>query len=143
MDSLKNAIEVLNSCSEKCLANRKSFVLKERLETLEIFYNYFKRIKDKSDNSDSGVKTPIKFLKKPQPRYTAAARDVFEQGIVTLAVLFGADGKVKYMIPLKGLNYGLTEQCMAAAREIEFEPEMRDGKPVSVILQVQYTFTIF
>ncbi len=47
------------------------------------------------------------------------------------------------IIPVKGLGYGLDEQAINAARKITFEPPTHDGKPVSVVKKVAFTFTIY
>ena len=37
----------------------------------------------------------------------------------------------------------LSDEWMTAAREIRFEPEIADGKPVTVTLQQSYGFSIY
>jgi hypothetical protein len=41
---------------------------------------------------------------------------------------------------VSGLPYGLTEQAIASARKIKFTPAMKDGKPVSMWMQLEYNF---
>jgi hypothetical protein len=41
---------------------------------------------------------------------------------------------------ISGLPYGLTEQAVSAARQIKFTPAMKDGKPVSMWMQLEYNF---
>ena len=85
----------------------------------------------------------IKILSKPQPRYTDAARTNNVQGTVTLKVTFSASGQVTGVAPISGLPYGLTEQAIAAARQIRFEPAKKSGVAVSVSKSIQYTFSIY
>jgi len=85
----------------------------------------------------------IKILSKPQPRYTDAARTNNVQGTVTLKVTFSASGQVTGVAPINGLPYGLTEQAIAAARQIRFEPPKRNGVPYSISKSIQYTFSIY
>ncbi|HZF40058.1 MAG TPA: energy transducer TonB [Blastocatellia bacterium] len=44
---------------------------------------------------------------------------------------------------IQGLDHGLTEQAIEAARKIRFTPAMRDGKPVSVIGSLEFTFDLY
>jgi hypothetical protein len=44
---------------------------------------------------------------------------------------------------LQGLSHGLTEQVIVAAHKIRFTPAMRDGKPVSVIGSLEFTFNLY
>ncbi len=79
-------------------------------------------------------------LRAPIPRYTEEARANNTQGTVTLRVLVGTDGRVQQLSVIRGLPHGLTERAIAAAREAEFKPAMKDGKPVPcwVVLQMDF-----
>lgn len=90
-----------------------------------------------------GVTETIKIISKPQPRYTDAARQNQVQGTVTVKVTFNANGSIGSIAPVSGLPYGLTEQAIAAARSIKFEPAKRNGVPYSVAKTIAYTFTIY
>jgi TonB family protein len=91
----------------------------------------------------AGVTVPIKIISKPQARYTDAGRTNNVQGTVTLKVTFTASGTIGGISTVSGLPYGLTEQAIAAARQIKFEPPKRDGVPYSVTRTISYTFTIY
>ncbi len=90
-----------------------------------------------------GVTEGVKILSRPQPKYTDAARQNQVQGTVTVKVTFNANGSIGSIAPVSGLPYGLTEQAIAAARSIRFEPAKRNGVPYSVAKTVAYTFTIY
>jgi TonB family protein len=87
--------------------------------------------------------TPLRILTKSRPNYTDKARQNGISGTVTLYVLFGANGKILNALPVKTLGYGLDEEAVKAARRITFEPKTENGKPVSVVKLVQYSFTIY
>ena len=89
------------------------------------------------------VDTKLQFLSKPAPSYTDAARQNNVQGTVVLRVVFSADGSVGSVTAVSGLPYGLTEQAIAAARKIRFTPAIKDGRPVSVSMLVQYNFSVY
>ena len=87
--------------------------------------------------------TPLKILSKPRPSYTDRARQANISGTISIYVLFAANGKVSHIMVLKGLGYGLDAEALKAASKIKFEPMTKDGKPVSVVKMVQYSFTIY
>jgi TonB family protein len=85
----------------------------------------------------------IKILSKPRANYTDAARQNQVQGTVTLRVTFMANGSIGSISPVSGLPNGLTEQAIAAARGIRFEPAKVNGVAQTVTKQVQYSFTLY
>ncbi len=91
----------------------------------------------------AGPTTSIKILSKPRPGYTDEARQNNVQGTVMLKVTFMSNGSVGGVSSIKGLPYGLTEKAIAAARQINFTPAMRNGQPYSVTKTIQYNFTIY
>lgn len=90
-----------------------------------------------------GVTETVKIISKPRANYTDAARQNQVQGTVTLRVTFLPSGQIGGIAPVSGLPYGLTEQAIAAARGIRFEPAKKNGVPYPVTKQVQYSFTIY
>jgi tetratricopeptide (TPR) repeat protein len=142
---LKEAMEVLRIGKEKCRDKPDHNLVDEAYETILAFYEHFSR--DNQDLSDPASPDPsltsLKINSKPRPGYTDSARQNNVQGTVILLVLFGANGKIGYILPLKGLGNGLTEQSIAAASKIQFEPAKKDGKSVSTVRVVEYTFSIY
>jgi protein TonB len=90
-----------------------------------------------------GVTQGLKILSKPRPGYTDAARTANIQGTVILRVTFLANGQVGSISPVKGLPNGLTEQAIAAARRIAFEPAKTNGQGQTVTKQIEYSFSIY
>jgi hypothetical protein len=62
------------------------------------------------------------------------------RGEVRLRLVLAADGTVKYIFPMKPLDFGLTEAAIEAAHHIKFVPAVRDGKPASQFLTLSYEF---
>jgi len=89
------------------------------------------------------VSTPYKILFKPKATYTDQARTNNVQGSVTLKITLLANGSVGGITPVTRLPYGLTEQAIAAARQIKFEPKKINGQPVAVTVTFQYGFNIY
>lgn len=86
---------------------------------------------------------PRQITSKPKAIYTDEARENGIEGSVRLKVAFLSNGQVGSITPITELPYGLTEQAMAAARKIEFEPKVVNGIPVSTMLTLEYRFTIY
>jgi tetratricopeptide (TPR) repeat protein len=99
----------------------------------------------KADQIEGGTPEPgaLKITRKPRVNYTDAARGNQTQGTVKLAVEFGADGKILAVVPFQKLPDGLTENSVAAAKKIVFEPAYKDGKAIPTIGIVSYSFTIY
>lgn len=75
--------------------------------------------------------------------YTEAARNSRVQGTVRLQVTFLASGGIGDISILTTLPNGLTEQAYAAAAKMAFIPAKRNGIPITVVKQVEYSFTIY
>jgi len=91
----------------------------------------------------AAVTEPLKILAKPKGLYTDAARQNQVQGTVRLRVTFLASGAVGSISVVSGLGNGLTEQAIAAARAIRFEPQKVNGSAVATTKQIDYTFTLY
>ncbi|HCA58766.1 MAG TPA: hypothetical protein DEP46_12380, partial [Blastocatellia bacterium] len=90
-----------------------------------------------------GPTTALKIVAKPRPGYTEAARKNGTQGTVVLRVTFLANGSIGPISTVRGLPNGLTEQAIAAARNIRFEPPKRNGIPSAVTRTIEYSFTMY
>jgi TonB family protein len=89
------------------------------------------------------VSVKARVLSKPEPQYADEARRKQITGTVVLQAIFAANGRVLGIRPVKGLPYGLTEQAIDAARHIRFVPAMKDGRPVSLFIQLEYNFNLY
>jgi TonB family protein len=98
---------------------------------------------DLRTGSETVDKSGLRILSKPRPGYTHDAREGNVEGTVLLRVTFLASGQIGAVQTIKGLPDGLTEEAVAAARRITFEPAKRDGVPMSVTKNVEYSFSIY
>ncbi len=87
--------------------------------------------------------TKARILQRPYPRYPEAARRARATGKIVLLAVLSADGTVKNIFTLNQLSHGLTESSVEAARKIKFEAATKDGRPVSEVVSVVYTFQIY
>ncbi len=90
-----------------------------------------------------GVTSPVKILSKPQAKYNDAGRTNGVQGSVRLKITLLANGSVGSITPVTRLPHGLTEQAIAAARQLRFEPKKINGVPVATIVTIDYSFSIY
>lgn len=78
--------------------------------------------------------------RRPHPGFTEEARRNNVHGRVRLRAVLAADGSVRHVLVLEGLTHGLTEECVNAARGIRFTPAVKNGRPVSQFIVLEYNF---
>jgi hypothetical protein len=89
------------------------------------------------------VSQKVHVTSKQEPTYTDAARKYGVQGMVVLRAVFTRDGVVDRIVPVVRLPHGLTAKSIAAARDIKFTPAMKDGRPVSMWMELQYNYSLY
>lgn len=149
MNLLEQSKNALETCLKSCRNNVNTEIQKERLEAVNAFYNYYSKRKDTDFNTslvplppDPNI-TPLIIKSKPRAAYTDKARANGVSGTVSLMVLFSGSGQVTHILVADDLGYGLTENAVRAARQIKFEPAKENGKPISQVKMVQYSFTLY
>ncbi len=93
--------------------------------------------------SGKEVNSKARVLSKPEPQYTEEARKNQITGTVVLRAVFTSGGQVTSIRAVSGLPFGLTERAIAAARQIRFTPATKDGRPVSMYIQLEYNFNLY
>jgi TonB family protein len=93
--------------------------------------------------SGKDVSSKARVLSKPEPQYTEDARKNQVTGTVVLRAVFTSGGQVTNIRAVSGLPYGLTERAIAAARNIKFVPATKDGRAVSMYIQLEYNFNLY
>ena len=89
------------------------------------------------------VNRKVRLGMKPEPAYTEAARQNQTTGTVVLKCIFASNGRVTNIRVVSGLPFGLTEKAIDAARKIRFIPAMKDGRYVSMWMQLEYNFNLY
>lgn len=84
-----------------------------------------------------------RLLSKPEPHYTEDARRNQISGTVVLRAIFASSGEVVQIQALSKLPFGLTEQAIAAAHQIRFVPAIKNGRAVSVWMNLEYNFNLY
>src|SRR5262245_15534144 len=90
----------------------------------------------------SGTLRPT-ILYKEKAKYTDRARQMKINGTVVLSVVFAASGQITQVSVIRGLPYGLTAQAILAAQRIRFQPAQKDGQPISVRGNLEYSFNLY
>jgi Gram-negative bacterial TonB protein C-terminal len=106
-------------------------------------YEQFPKVSGLIIYKGKDVTTKARVLEKPEPAYTEEARDHQVTGTVVLRAIFAADGKVRAIVPVVRLPHGLTGCAIRAARKIRFIPATKEGKPVSMWMELQYNFNLY
>lgn len=143
---LRDAADSLEEYLKLAPADSSSKIWREQLETLRVYGGTGKTDEKDSERAAYNgreVMTKARILSKPEPTYTAQARQAGVSGTVILRAVFAADGKVKYILVIRSLPYGLTEQAIRAARKIKFIPATIDDRPVSQFIQIEYNFNLY
>src|SRR6266404_6356086 len=80
----------------------------------------------------------------PDPAYSDEARKAKAQGLVTMRVLVGADGRVRDAQVTRAIGLGLDENAVRAVRNWQFIPA-RDGarRPVATWITIETVFRLF
>lgn len=90
---------------------------------------------------EAGVKPPVP-ITEVKPVYTPEARQAKIQGQVGLSCIVLPDGSVADVEVVGPLDPGLDEQAIKAARQWRFKPGTKDGRPVMVRIDLDFTFTL-
>ncbi|MGA3132137.1 MAG: energy transducer TonB [Terracidiphilus sp.] len=77
------------------------------------------------------------------PASNQFAQDYGVAGMTEYHVVVDADGKPQEIVVARPIGFGLDENAVDAIREATFEPAVKDGKPVPVMLDLVVQFRIY
>jgi TonB family protein len=80
-------------------------------------------------------------VKSPKPEYTEEAMKARIEGTVAIQALVDEKGRVADARILKSIPL-LDEQALAAAKQYEFTPALRNGEPVPVLVVIELEFNL-
>jgi outer membrane biosynthesis protein TonB len=78
-----------------------------------------------------------------EPPSNDFAQDAGVAGVALYHVVVGRDGKPGEIAVGRPIGFGLDENAVASIRKAQFEPAVKDGKPVPVVLDLVVQFRIF
>lgn len=105
--------------------------------------------KDSSDNTPKDRK--LRITKALRAIYPEEARQNHIQGTVLLEVTFQSDGTIGEVRCInddnedtqKLIKYHVVQAVIEAAKKLEFDPEIKDGAPVTVVKKYEYTLSLY
>jgi periplasmic protein TonB len=102
-----------------------------------------------SGNGDSvytpgvgGVSAPVPILT-PEAEFSDEARRNKYQGVCMIEAIVDSRGYPRSLRVVNSLGMGLDEKALEAVQKYRFKPAMKDGKPVSSIINVAVNFRLF
>ncbi len=86
--------------------------------------------------------TRPKFKYKRKPDYPKSASRAQKEGQVLLQVTIDENGNPQNIVAITKLGFGFEEAAIAALQKSTFVPAMKDGKTISMTVQIPYDFTL-
>ncbi len=87
--------------------------------------------------------SPPRAIYSPEPEFSEEARKAKYQGVCTLGLIVGIDGLPRDIHVLNSLGMGLDEQAIKAVKNWRFEPAIKDGRPVAVMIAIEVDFHLY
>lgn len=126
VDSVERYLEVTKTPAEEW---------RLQLDALRFYRDYYAGSRsDETIVSTKEATTRLRILSKPPPDFSGTS----VSGNSVLRAVFSADGSVKHVLVLKRVASDFDLACIEAARKIKFTPAIKDGRAVSMILQLEY-----
>jgi TonB family protein len=101
---------------------------------------------EKIDNSvlhpGNGVVSP-KLLSSLDPASNDYAQKANIAGMTLLSTVVGSSGQPSHVTIVRPIGFGLDEKAVDAVSHARFQPGLRDGQPVPVMVNLQVTFRIY
>jgi TonB family protein len=76
------------------------------------------------------------------PEYTEKARDKAVEGDLIVSALFRRDGKVRDVVIMKSLGFGLDERVVEAVKRISFEPARLGERSIDARAELVFNFKL-
>jgi hypothetical protein len=112
---------------------------------------YYQAVAEKADYSpkdpavlrQNAVEKKAKLLSVFQPESNEYAQANAVSGLALYHTVIGADGKPQEIAVARPIGFGLDENAVQSIRKASFEPAIKDGKPVPVVLDLVVEFHIY
>lgn len=101
------------------------------------------RPRDPSIFRQNNVDQKAKLLTTFEPPSNDFAQASGVAGIAVYHVVLGADGKPQEIAAARPIGFGLDENAVASIRKASFQPAIKDGKPVPVVIDMIVQFRIY
>jgi hypothetical protein len=112
---------------------------------------YYDAVAAKDDYQPAGssvlrqnmVDTKARLKSNFEPGSNQFAQDYGVAGMSEYHVVVGADGKPTEIVVARPIGFGLDESAVDSIRKATFEPAIKDGQPVAVMLNLVVEFRIY
>jgi len=101
------------------------------------------RPKDTSVLRQGAVDEKAKLMSNFEPESNDFAQDAGVAGMSLYHAVIEADGRPGEIAVARPIGFGLDENAVAAIRKASFQPAIKDGKPVPVMLDLVVQFRIY
>ncbi len=101
------------------------------------------RPKDPSVLRQNTVDTKATIVSTLEPGSNEYAQNSGVAGMALYHAVIGPDGKASEIAVARPIGFGLDENAVTAIQNAKFSPAVKDGKPVSVMLDLQVMFRIY
>lgn len=101
------------------------------------------RPKDSAILRQNAVDTKAKLLTTFEPSSNEYAQSSGVAGMALYHAVIGADGKPGEIAVARPIGFGLDENAVEAIRNAKFEPAIKNGQPVPVVLDLVVQFRIY
>jgi TonB family protein len=98
---------------------------------------------DAAIERQSTVDTKAKLISNFEPDSNEYAQQAGVAGMALYHAVIGADGTPQEIAVGRPIGFGLDENAVAAIRKARFEPAVKNGKPVPVLLDLVVEFRIY
>lgn len=147
--SVAEANRALRSALDRIFSSGMDARMVESLP--EYWQLYFKAVDAHTDYQpadpsvlrQSEVDRKAKLLASFEPPSNDYAQNNGVAGVAMYHVIVGADGKPGQIAVGRPIGFGLDENAVAAIRKASFQPAMKDGKPVPVLVNLLVEFRIY
>jgi periplasmic protein TonB len=89
-----------------------------------------------------GISAP-QAITTPDPEYTEEARSAKTQGTCVLQLVVDQQGHPRDIRVVRSLGHGLDAKAIDAVKQWRFQPAMKDGQPVNVLISVEVGFHLY
>ena len=94
-----------------------------------------------SFESEPGIVRP-QYKYKVEPKYPEAATKAGKEGQVILQATIDEKGIPRNIVAITDIGFGFEEAAMAALRKTTFRPATKGGNPISLQVEIPYSFTL-
>jgi TonB family protein len=113
---------------------------REQIAAMERFYSEARTREEDENLTGLKMNRKARVIHRVEPKYTDDARANKISGSVVLGLTVDQQGLPQNIQVKKSLYPSLDESAIEAARQMRFEPAIKDGQPVSMFITVEMNF---